>query len=339
MSNAKSDANYRKTMLGVNPSGETQPLLVDEATGALLIKFSDPVTGENLFSADLTQDANRTHDQGLFDQTINDAGNWKWKVDDYEINFVPSQGRGYVTDGTNAWYFFPEHFEFSDGTNGAAYYMSTDPNTPWFEQNRSGENSVKWFTYPGDPNGNVVGSISSICVDTATPALYQKTGDDGGDTEWTLIGGSSGGGGTALVSVQGTGTTLPDSAFTTLINWGTTNINVGSCFDTSTGIFTAPEAGNYLFNAYCNINGFTTAGETRIISAWYVNSNQSYSVQPIVTGVLSGSYAYQVDAPVGVIMALAANDVVEFKVRQSAGVSFTTLSSAAASSFTVVKLG
>ena len=52
-----------------------------------------------------------------------------------------------------------------------------------------GQESTAKFSYAGDPTGNVTPSAEGdLCVDTATPALYQATGTTSAD--WQQVGGS-----------------------------------------------------------------------------------------------------------------------------------------------------
>lgn len=67
-----------------------------------------------------------------------------------------------------------------------------DSAATWVELTPSqwGQVSGAKYTYAGDPNGHVTPDAEGdLCIDTATPALYQATGTE--DTDWEVIGAAS----------------------------------------------------------------------------------------------------------------------------------------------------
>src|SRR5271157_5574103 len=93
---------------------------------------------------------------------------------------------------------------------------------------------------------------------------------------------------TAQSNVTGDGT-----VYTVIFD--TATVNEGSNYNTSTGIFTAPVAGNYLFNTTVELTGFTSVGTFAAISinsipVCYVDSYNSIDSAGLGI-ILSGSIA------------------------------------------------
>lgn len=135
---------------------------------------------------------------------------------------------------------------------------------------------VSRINYNATPEGAVAANPSSFCHDRVAGNVYIKqTGT--GNTGWVQINTgtppplivvyawSNGG----MSNVTGDGTT-----FTPIMD--STFVNVGSHYDTTTGIFTSPSTANYLYTVQLSLRGLTVA------------NNRSYLVS-----VLNGVSNYQ----------------------------------------------
>ena len=85
------------------------------------------------------------------------------------------------------------------------------------------------------------------------------------------------------------------------------DINVDNCYNTTTGKFTAPFDGNYLFNA----NGliYPSNGFSYITASWFLNGASWEITQAGETDTNHLNYTNVV------LMPLSENDVVDFRIR------------------------
>jgi hypothetical protein len=127
-------------------------------------------------------------------------------------------------------------------------------------------------------------------------------------------------------SAQGVGTwtTLPNGNWTTIV-FGTTNGNVGSNYNTSNGLFSAPVTGIYYFEAHL----YGSKGDS--IPTSYTHPvfliNGSFTFRQAQAGtpayrlrsrtVLSAQYSW--DTIINDVFYLAAGDTVQYYVYNSAG--------------------
>lgn len=125
----------------------------------------------------------------------------------------PTHTSGTVSDGAINWTYFgtaePAHGASRNYVSGNIIYeasgnpranrvipiqnASTCPNTVDTQGYISRENGLKIY-FPWNvtnPNGSVAGNIGDLCLPRSpTASFWQKTGDDGGTSGWTAIGGS-----------------------------------------------------------------------------------------------------------------------------------------------------
>lgn len=242
---------------GVINIGTAGQVLTSDGTTA---SWENAPESGNLFTADLTQSADRTHDQNSFNQTINEAGTWLLDTATGSVTLSPSTGQVELADATFTAQYGPGSFNLSDGTSGMAEYLAVTELDPWLEYNRRGENSYKFFTSNGTPEGVIVAPISSLCVDTETPSLYQKTADDGGDTGWVEIGSSV---------ATGTANTVPF-------------YDASGVFTTDDEFLLQPNSGGGVQPWRLNINNPSGWGEGDSYSAFTVLCGDGTTAQAII---------------------------------------------------------
>ena len=100
---------------------------------------------------------------------------------------------------------------------------------------------------------------------------------------------------------------IPNTTATTKITYDTTELNIGGAYNTSTSIFTAPIAGNYLFIVLFN--------PYNILNAQYqviLHKNGS-PIRNLTRGIMSSDS--DICLPSSVILNLSANDYVEVYVQ------------------------
>ncbi len=125
-------------------------------------------------------------------------------------------------------------------------------------------------------------TLSKLAVGSSTQVLTVS----GGVPSWQAAGGGSS---TYFQAYRTTNQTVAGGNTTTTIVFDTAIDNVGSAYDVSTGIFTAPATGYYAFSTTVFFNNLTTpAGLSQIILA-YTGSVQSLRLQntglvPATTG-------------------------------------------------------
>lgn len=115
---------------------------------------------------------------------------------------------------------------------------------------------VSTVNYPGDPNGNVAANPSSISHDPTTGNVYFKTSGTG-NTGWTLVPMSGGGGVTEYFSSylgSPTAFLTGDNTIVPLVCDGIIT-NSSSSYNPATGVYTAPSAGQYAFQHTVCFNG------------------------------------------------------------------------------------
>ena len=142
--------------------------------------------GDNLFSADLTQTANRVHDHVAFNQTFNNAN--KWTFDDgsgkiTEID-VPAQTLTF-TNSTDISSLSNTELYFTDGTDSVRTQMFTSDGVyASFTKNGS---TFKDFAGDGSPEGVKTADTGSFYRDVTSGAPWYKT-TDSSNTGWVKIG-------------------------------------------------------------------------------------------------------------------------------------------------------
>ena len=157
--------------------------------------------------------------------------------------------------------------------------------------------------------GNVTGNIRRLRL--VGDSIYFNTGDgsDSSGTERVGINSS----GHMIMSYQPSFYATSTAGSSTysgseVIVFNTTRHNIGSCYNTSTGRFTAPVAGRYLFTFNCyNYAGYTNSIVLTINGSQYVVQD----VQPLSYAGNVGS----VSTGFTIVWELAVNDYVEVRVR------------------------
>lgn len=110
------------------------------------------------------------------------------------------------------------------------------------------------------------------------------------------------------VTLTGSDIAVPEDTFTK-VTFDTVIQNVGSCYDTSNGRFTAPVDGFYHFSA----SSLFTSGvseDARLMAAYFLNGTRHRAVQIHMT-----SADQDASMPLTCNIKLSANDYVEYHVR------------------------
>lgn len=154
--------------------------------------------------------------------------------------------------------------------------------------------------YTGDPNGNVAGLLGQFCLDTSSSNVYICTTAGTISTAvWTFIQGTSS---VALNLVNTVACTITDttgrityphqpvfSAYADslsqlnvtgdgtiyTVKYDVASLNVGGSFSTSTGLFTAPLTGTYIFSGTLLISNL---GSAHTLYTAYLNSPTSDAI-------------------------------------------------------------
>ena len=159
--------------IGVDSAADNGKVPVyNNTTGVFDMTTPSGGSGTNLFTADQTQTANRTHDQGSFTQTINNANNWVYNGATgglYQID--PNTGR----------------IDMSDATNGFAFGASAAAADSWQEWNRSGDNPIRFYSGTGSPEGVITADPGCQYIDESNANVYQKASGSATDTGWVLV--------------------------------------------------------------------------------------------------------------------------------------------------------
>lgn len=156
--------------------GSNGDMLVTNGSGVMSWATPSGGSGTNLFTADQTQTANRTHNQDSYTQYFTNANTWTLESITGTIVLDP---------GTSS-------VSMTDGSNGFAFATSSAISTSWMEWNRTGENPIRWYTGTGSPEGVVTSDPGSQYVDESNGDLYKKASGIS-DTGWiTVVGGGSG---------------------------------------------------------------------------------------------------------------------------------------------------
>ena len=114
-------------------------------------------------------------------------------------------------------------------------------------------------------------------------------------------------------STRGTGYTQVNAAFTT-VKPATTDLNVGNHYNSSTGVWTVPVAGNYLVTANGLVYPSGTGGSGSVHNcAWYKNNQQWEDIQ-------NGEYySNHTNITNTAIIPCAANDTLDFRFYRNSG--------------------
>jgi len=112
---------------------------------------------------------------------------------------------------------------------------------------------VSRINHTGDPEGVVSANPSSLSHDPTTGALYLKASGTG-NTGWVQVPTSAAT--TCLFSAYRSSTASDVTGDGTVytIPFDTALVNLGSAYNTGTGVFTAPTNGNYLFQSTVNVS-------------------------------------------------------------------------------------
>jgi hypothetical protein len=177
------------------------------------------------------------------------------------------------------------------------------------------------FTVQG-ANNYWTSILTSGTTTSQAYGLYIKAGTNGSDVPF-LIQNTSG---TDLLRMLGTGVvTIPsqpsfyatstagDTAYTAgqVIVFNTTRHNTGSHYNTSTGRFTSPVAGKYLFtlNVYC-YGGYTSA------ILLYINGAQ-YAVSDVTPYISASASSFATTLGFTLVWELSAGDYIEVRARSA----------------------
>jgi hypothetical protein len=128
-------------------------------------------------------------------------------------------------------------------------------------------------------------------------------------------------------SAQGTNTSyiaLPNGTWTTIV-FDTTNGNIGSCYNTSNGLFTAPVSGIYYFEAH--LYGYKSDSVSSSYTHPVFLINGSFTYRQATAGtpayrLRSRTYydsTYSWDTIINDVFYLAAGDTVQYYVYNSSG--------------------
>ena len=99
-----------------------------------------------------------------------------------------------------------------------------------------------------------------------------------------------------------------------VVVWDSTAFNTGNHYSTSTGAFTAPITGRYLFNIYIRIDQIESTANNYYHPYWSINGGSFYAGGPLMRLIVSSSSSQAFEfVSEAVVLELQANDTIAFK--------------------------
>jgi len=170
------------------------------------------------------------------------------------------------------------------------------------------------FTSLTSGSGALNGTLGGLVRNTANFTTINATGTlTGADATFTTLSSS---GNDALLYQNSSAQSIPSSVATTLTGWTLFSDRVGSNFNASTGVFTAPATGVYIVSGQINF-----AATAEVVATTYqllAVGNGVTVASGSSTGDAAGTYNVQVQLP-GVAVALAAGQTLVLQALQNSG--------------------
>jgi hypothetical protein len=142
-------------------------------------------SGENILSADLTQDASHTHDMQTFGLQFDNAGSVQFINGTYVINIDADAGTISIGDGTTSQNLTAEETLFTDGTD-TVHFKMYDALGAFIEHNYNAKTFYD-LVGTGSPEGVITSDMGGTYRDISTGDIYKKT-TDGSNTGWVNLG-------------------------------------------------------------------------------------------------------------------------------------------------------
>jgi hypothetical protein len=153
------------------------------------------------------------------------------EVDAFAVKLTGNQtisgNKNFVTNNTHA---------------GGVTFDSTGTTQSWFRDTDAGSNLKNWGIQSSGGDFNILRANDDRASGFVTPLSIDSSGRVTMPYQ------------PAFDAIKNTGGIAPA---TTITSYTTTQLNVGSSFNGTTGLFTAPIAGNYLFTYSCSFNAAT----------------------------------------------------------------------------------
>ena len=270
------------------------------------------VAGDTYITGALYDNANSAGSNGMVLQTTGTGFNWV-ATSTLGINsslFTDGGATTYLTSSDN----------FGIGSTSANTLLTieaTEDTALIALGDSTNSDQVNLYTGTTSPEGRVSAPIGSLFMDSQNGALYQKTGDDNGNTSWGIF---SVGTTTHMAQlVRATATTAPSvTSPDQPMDFDTVTFDQGGLADTSLDRITIKRGGKYFVQSFMQLPSLD-AGE-RLETIVYKNdvdvvgSNRSYSpaANQAVTSLISN------------VIELVAGDYITFKFTHNEGADLTT---------------
>lgn len=214
-----------------------------------------------------------------------------------------------------------DYYYWFDTSTGALFYRYKDVDgSQWVQVNSTPAADTRKANLVGGNTFTGAQTLSSDAVSSKPLTVKGFTGQTANLQEWQ----DSSGAVVARVDSAGrlftskpifSAYNLSSTANNAFCIYTSTNVNVGACYSTSTGRFTAPVAGVYVFN-WTNIHQNNTVHRYTLAKNGVVTTNPEEQLR--LDGLASGS-EYVSNATKTAIIELAANDYVQLKFSSDDG--------------------